>query len=75
MPQNSINEISNHNNLFYRRIRNKYIGFDIDSKKTVCSILDKAKPLWRGRPDVYNAKNDELFPTQLFFLLTTYNPS
>jgi hypothetical protein len=37
-----MNVISNHNNLFYRRIRNKYIGFDIDSKKTVYSILDKS---------------------------------
>ena len=40
MPQNFINVISNHNNLFYRRIRNEYIGFDIDGKKTICSILE-----------------------------------
>jgi hypothetical protein len=39
-PQNFINMISNHNNLFYRRIRNKYIGFDSDSKITIYSILE-----------------------------------
>ena len=43
MPQNFINMISNHNDLFYRRIRNKYTGFDIDSKKTICSILETVK--------------------------------
>ncbi|HUS73393.1 MAG TPA: hypothetical protein VMY06_10035, partial [Sedimentisphaerales bacterium] len=37
-----------HNNLYYRRLlMDKYIGFDIDDKKTVACVVQK------GRKDKY----------------------
>jgi len=39
IPQNA-----GHNNLYYRRLTiNKYIGFDIDSKKAVACVAQKGK--------------------------------
>ncbi len=48
---------------------NLFDAFDnVLTEKTRKRLLD-------GWPDVYHARNDEFFPVQLFFLLTTYNPS
>jgi len=42
-----------HNNLYYRRpITDKYIGFDIDSKKTIACVVQRGK-----KRQIHNIKN------------------
>ncbi len=53
-----------HNNLYYRRpIMDKYIGFDIDSKKTIACVVQ------RGKKDRFTTlKTRILFLASLLFI-------
>ena len=59
--QNSTYYPVNGYNLYYRRlIMDKYIGFDIDSKKTIACVVQRGK-----KRQIHNIKNADFVFSQL----------